>query len=357
MSTYVSNRDGGKTNEEGHYRFHVKAWTGNVLSGLQAQAKSPLALGVDITTGDVKVDYSGYGYTAWTDAIESVTLTTADPSNPRIDRIVGYIDRGVTPSSAVTNNPGILKFMDVAGTPAGSPSAPNDAAVQSAVGASNPWFSIANVLVGTGVTTISSGNITDTRVFVTATIKDSAVTTAKLADASINKTKVDFTTAGGIWWEELGRTTLGSAGDTLSVTGLTARKYLKVLVTAIATGGTINGVMRFNNDSGANYAKRVSDNSGADATGISANDLYCLANTAAQDHKAIIEITNFTSQEKLAFGHAVGRGTAGAANLPVRNESAGKWTNTSTQITRIDVVNSGTGDYAIGSEIIVLGHD
>jgi hypothetical protein len=192
LSTYVSNRDGGKTNEEGHYRFHVKAWTGNVLSGLQAQAKSPLALGVDITTGDVKVDYSGYGYTAWTDALESVTLTTADPSNPRIDRIVGYIDRGVTPSSAVTNNPSILKFMAVAGTPAGSPSAPNDAAVQSAVGASNPWFPIAQVLVGTGVTTISSGNITDTRVLVGATIKDLSVTAAKLATDSVTAVKTDF---------------------------------------------------------------------------------------------------------------------------------------------------------------------
>lgn len=206
MSSYTSNRDGGKTNEEGHYRFHVKAWTGNVLSGLQAQAKSPLALGVDITTGDVKVDYSGYGYTAWTDAIESVTLTTADPSNPRIDRIVGYIDRGVTPSSAVTNNPGILKFLAVAGTPAGSPSAPNDAAVQTSVGASNPWFSIANVLVGTGVTTISSGNITDTRVLITVpangvnstSLATNAVTGSKLATDAITlgyaHRTTDFTT-------------------------------------------------------------------------------------------------------------------------------------------------------------------
>ena len=141
-------------------------------------------MGVNISVGDAKVDYSTYGYTVWTDAVVAVGITTADPSNPRIDRIVGYVDLSVVPDSANANNPGILKFMAIAGTPAASPSAPSDVTVQASVGASNPYFNIASVLVGTGVTTIDDTKITDTRVFVTIpsnSIPDGSVTNAKVA--------------------------------------------------------------------------------------------------------------------------------------------------------------------------------
>ena len=206
MTTYTTNRDGGKTNEEGHIRFQTKVWSGNIVSGLQAVQRSPLAMGINISVGDAKVDYSTYGYTVWTDAIESVSIATADPSNPRIDRIVCYVDRAVTPSSTNSNNPGIVKFKSVAGTPAASPSAPSDVTVQTSVGASNPYFDIARVLVGTGVTTIDNSKITDTRVLVSATLAPGSVTNGLLnlsvstaiqtADvASSNETIVDITGA------------------------------------------------------------------------------------------------------------------------------------------------------------------
>jgi len=51
----------------------------------------------------------------------------------------------------------------VAGTPNASPSAPSGATIQAAVGASNPYIVLANVLVGTSVTQINSSNITDLR--------------------------------------------------------------------------------------------------------------------------------------------------------------------------------------------------
>ena len=193
MTTYLNNRDGGKTNEEGHLRFQAKVWSGNIVSGLQAVQRSPLAMGINISVGDAKVDYSTYGYSVWIDSIEAVGITTADPSNPRIDRIVGYVDRSVTPSSTNSNNPGLLKFMSVAGTPAASPSAPSNVTVQAAVGASNPYFNIANVLVGTGVTTISTGNITDTRVFLT--VPANSVTNPAIGLAAVKSQNIDFTTS------------------------------------------------------------------------------------------------------------------------------------------------------------------
>lgn len=159
------------------------------------------------------------------------------------------------------------------------------------------------------------------------------------------------------WWEELGRTTLGVAGDTITVSGLAARKYLKIIAHAIATGGTISSTLTFNGDTGNNYARRVSDNGGADATSTSQPGLFAFTGTAAANQFAVLDVLNITNQEKQVIGHATGANTAGAGNAPVRNETVGKWANTSNQITSVTLTNAGTGDYAIGSEVVVLGHD
>ena len=61
-------------------------------------------------------------------------------------------------------------------------------------------------------------------------------------------------TTSKVWWEELGRTTLSVAGDTITINPIAARKYLKIIFHIFSTGGTIAGTLRFNNDSGTNYA-------------------------------------------------------------------------------------------------------
>lgn len=167
MSLFLSNRDGGLTDEQGHYRFQTNVWSGNVIgNGLQVTQNSPLGMSVIVGEGDARVPYAGYAYTAWNDANEVVTISTANPSNPRIDRLVMYIDRGETPQQVNPNNPGIPKFAVVAGTPAAVPTRPSNAAVNSAVGATNPWIDLADILVNAGVTQITNANITDTRTVV-----------------------------------------------------------------------------------------------------------------------------------------------------------------------------------------------
>lgn len=141
---------------------------------------------------------SSYGYfaaidtTTGTPAGESVTHATANGSNPRIDTVVAYVDTTMTPSTSPVNNPGMLKLMAVAGTPNASPSAPSGATIQAAVGAANPYIKLANVLVGTSVTTITNANITDTRTLTTValtgyspTATSAAVTSSTSASASI----------------------------------------------------------------------------------------------------------------------------------------------------------------------------
>lgn len=117
---------------------------------------------VDIAIGDIFITYQTYVFHGFTDAINVVTITSNSSGNPRIDCVVAYEDLSVV-SSASNNNPGALKFLVVAGTPAGSPTAPSGGTIQSAVGAGNPYYILANVAVANSFTTITNANITDKR--------------------------------------------------------------------------------------------------------------------------------------------------------------------------------------------------
>lgn len=164
MSTYVSNRNSdGLTDENGHYRFLMKAFTGNILSGLKVEPSSPASMSLTITAGDAKVPYSDYGYSVWSDSSTTVSITTSDANNPRIDSIVGYVDRSMAVSSSAVNNPNMFKFMVVAGTPNATPSAPSASVIQNAVGAGNPYIILADVNVAAGSRAISSTDISVAR--------------------------------------------------------------------------------------------------------------------------------------------------------------------------------------------------
>lgn len=169
MSLGTSNRDGGKTSESGHLRALYKGYDGEVLGGLAVSQRGAGAnMSVDIAIGDAIIPRSDatYGHPSFNDAVQNKTITTADPSNPRRDIVVMYIDYTVTPSTGVSNNTnGVVATKVVAGTPAGSPSDPSDATIQSSVGASNPYIKLARVRVGAGVTSIGNSVIDDLRTF------------------------------------------------------------------------------------------------------------------------------------------------------------------------------------------------
>jgi hypothetical protein len=93
-------------------------------------------------------------------ADEEVAIASNGSGNPRIDAIVLYIDTAETPDAEVTN---VAKIARVAGTPNASPTAPDDSAIQTAVGASNPFIVLAEVRVNSGATEIANDKITDVR--------------------------------------------------------------------------------------------------------------------------------------------------------------------------------------------------
>ena len=157
------------------------------------------------------------------------------------------------------------------------------------------------------------------------------------------------------FWEPLGSTTLATAGDNIEVT-FTAKKYLMVKLYRKPTGSA-DARWTFNNDGGANYAQRTSSRGGSDSTSIDQN--YFTQYTYSNDDPSYSStiIVNTAGAEKLGIQHEVNRRVSGADNYPVRSESFFKWDNTSDQITTIDITNSKSGSYDVGSIIEVWGHD
>lgn len=129
-------------------------------SSLSVGPNSPVGMSVVVASGwaaIVGTTQSNMGvYTVYNDANTTLTITTANPTNPRIDRIVATVQDAFYSGSF--ND---VIFQVVAGTPAGSPVAPATPANS---------ISLATVLVGAAVTQINAGNITDTRVTTTTNL-------------------------------------------------------------------------------------------------------------------------------------------------------------------------------------------
>lgn len=207
---------------------------------------------------------------------------------------------------------------------------------------------------------VATAKIPDNAV-TTVKIADSNVTTAKIANNAITAGKVDFGGSGvGIWWQEIGRTTLGTAGDTISVT-VAAKKHLKILAWCKATGGTVNSRLRFNGDTANNYGMAVSlfDGNAFTTTSVSISGIEADSGSIASGNTfhMSVDVTNDQTEEKLLIldSHYTAPG-AGNFNVPLK--IWGHWANTTAQITQVELTNiGGTGDFAVGSRIIVLGHD
>lgn len=178
----------------------------------------------------------------------------------------------------------------------------------------------------------------------------------------INGKRLDFsfTGEGGIWWEELARTTLSSAADTITVNNIPVRKYLRIYTLVYAVSGVSDTNFRFNNDgAGTSYAYGHSASFAAPTTAVSSpNQPYESGQTDSGGIMfGFIEVVNISGEEKSYRFETVSQDAAGAATLPVLLSGWGKWANTSNSITRFDLVNSGAGDMGAGSEVVVMGHN
>ena len=178
-------------------------------------------------------------------------------------------------------------------------------------------------------------------------------------DSDLTATALPSGSIGG--WVQVGRTTLGSAGDTITVSNIPDKRYYMVLSNWIPTGGATDTLMRLGNgstDATAKYAYRASDNNGSDYTATTTNTYYGNPdNTKTTPTFMTQYIANKSDKEKLSMHHSVNQNSAGASSAPNKQESVGKWTETSNPLDTYTLQNAGAGSYASGSEVVVLGYD
>jgi hypothetical protein len=191
FSLWASNIGQGVINDKG---FELEPFADS--SGMNVKVKSGQAL--------VRGHY--YDSTAQ----ETLTIATADLSNPRIDRVVLRLDP--------TANSIILAV--ITGTPASSPSAP---ALTQTVGAVYE-LPIAQVLVAAATASIAPGAVTDQRVIFTpwtGSIVGSAIT-GEITNATMNASKQIVTTQSK---SAAYSTVATDANTTIRLTGATGRTF------------------------------------------------------------------------------------------------------------------------------------
>jgi hypothetical protein len=132
-------------------------------SSLKVLPNSPAGMSVIVDTGwaaIVGTTQSNMGtYVAYNDAQNVLTVTTANPTNPRIDIVVVTVQ-----DAYYTGAFNDVIFQVIAGTPAGSPTVPATPANS---------IKLANITVGAGVSSILAANISDQRVDVTTNLPTS----------------------------------------------------------------------------------------------------------------------------------------------------------------------------------------
>lgn len=277
MSLGTSNRDGGKTSESGHLRALGKIVSGDIITGLNAvQRAAGVNMSVDIQVGDAFVRRSDgtYSHPVFNDAVYNQVISAADGSNPRRDILVLYVDYGQSPSTLVSNNTnGVVKIKVVDGTPAGSPTDPSDAAIQSSVGSGNPWTKLARVRVPAGQTSISNSLIDDLRTLITN--KPNTINTAAIKDNTVTSAKVDLTTFG----LDMGDLAMNTA--TINVTGLSfkPRKVEFFFKAGTATNG-IYAAMGTSIYTGKHHSTAVYTNGSAHRRTSSSADSILLTNAS-----------------------------------------------------------------------------
>jgi hypothetical protein len=153
--------------------------------------------------------------------------------------------------------------------------------------------------------------------------------------------------------------TLGSSGDTLQITDLTANKFNQFMIHTLTTAGTIKHNFIFDNNTNTDYARRRSSNGAADSTDISQPQIEYFGD-GTSDKFEIVYSCNISGQEKLNIHFLGNQNAAGSGTIPDRGEAVSKadTTTNSGQYTRVDCLNTGGGgNYDTDSNLSVLGTD
>ncbi len=167
----------------------------------------------------------------------------------------------------------------------------------------------------------------------------------------------DEADTGSNFWQELATVELSSAGDSIDISSFTAKKWLfMVWKTDHVSGNTDDIYCKFNGDGGSNYGYRR-DAGSSDETFTSTDKMRIDAANGAYTRDGFMIIRNLADKEKILYMQDVIENGSGASAAPRYIEAVGKWANTSAQISDIELINQGSGDFKIGSTMKIYGAD
>ena len=165
-----------------------------------------------------------------------VAIAAAPATGNRIDLIVAYVDNPPTGVSTEADNLQACGIIDVTGTAATNPTAPTETAIRNAItadgatGASAYYVILAQVRVGTNVTSIGSGVITQGA-------------RATLGDGTVTSDSIDFATFASVSNSATGDLAFSntSSNAKISVTVPVAGKYFCAVSASFGSNtGTIH---------------------------------------------------------------------------------------------------------------------
>lgn len=248
------------------------AFTRGIVSGWNCAPKSGMTvqLGGSASVRDVALaeDNAGDKLTInnRSGAPVEITLDGAPATNNRVDAIVAYVDNPSTGDGNTTDNPTACGIIAVSGTVAANPTAPTDEQIRSAIttdgatGGVAYYVILATIRVGTSVTSIGSGVITQGSVAQVAAAQNQAASTANdLAEAlasfvNINTYNTYNTTS---QFKRLaGSGTCNSANITVATNAdkSLAKIYGSIYITSTGSGST---KWKLNTDTGLRPTSKI----------------------------------------------------------------------------------------------------
>ena len=248
------------------------AFTRGIVSGWNCSPKSGMTvqLGGSASIRDVALaeDNAGDKLTInnRSGAPVEITLDGAPATNNRIDAIVAYVDNPSTGDGNTTDNPTACGIIAVSGTVAANPTAPTDEQIRSAIttdgatGGVAYYVILATIRVGTSVTSIGSGVITQGSVSQVAAAQNQAASTANdLAEAlasfvNINTYNTYNTTSQ--FTRLAGSGTCSSANITVATNAdkSLAKIYGSIYITSTGSGST---KWKLNTDTGLRPTSKI----------------------------------------------------------------------------------------------------
>ena len=242
----------------------VSGWTCSPKTGMTVQ------LGGSASTRDVALAEDNAGNKLTIDnrsgAPVEVTLSGAPATNNRIDAIVAYVDNPSTGDDTTTDNPTACGIIAVSGTVAANPTAPTDAQIRSAIttdgatGGVAYYVVLATILVGTNVTTIGSGVITQGAIAQVEAAQNQAATDAhSMAEALASFVNINtyntYSTASQ-FTRLAGTGTCSSANITVATNAdkSLAKIYGSIYITSTGAGST---KWKLNTDTGLRPTSKI----------------------------------------------------------------------------------------------------